>query len=401
MELYIHIPFCVQKCKYCDFLSAPATKQVQNAYMETLLAQIKACAKGISTAGSVGTRSSADETCIAGVRFESVPGMRPVSSIFIGGGTPSAIDCEWIERLMQVIFAHYCVKDDAEISMEVNPGTVTKESLGRYRAAGINRLSIGCQSTKDTELARLGRIHNFAQFMETYGWAVEVGFEHINVDLMSALPGQSLEDWKESLQTIVQLNPAPEHISAYSLIVEEGTPFYTMYEKGELALPEEDVEREMYHVTQEILQENGYRRYEISNYAKSGCECKHNCGYWTRKDYLGFGIGAASLYENVRFSCVRDLESYLAGGVNAYEDVQILSVEEQMDETCILGLRMTAGVEKKAFEEKFGVSLTTVYGQAISSSIKEGLLEEDEMHIWLNERGMDLSNYVMAKFLRA
>lgn len=372
LELYLHIPFCVQKCKYCDFLSAPATAQVQNAYMEALLTEIR----------------SADATdCV-------------VVSIFIGGGTPTAVEAAWIEKLMDTVRECFVIAEDAEITMEMNPGTVTKESLTVYRRAGINRLSIGCQSARDEELATIGRIHNFQQFLQTYKLVRAAGFENVNVDLMSALPGQTLEDWEETLHRILSLTPQPEHISAYSLIVEEGTPFYEMHERGELELPDEDTERTMYWRTAEILSQNGYRQYEISNYAKTGFICRHNCGYWTRKDYLGFGIGAASLYDNTRYRNCDSLQDYIKQPTGCREDVQKLSVREQMDETIFLGLRMTTGVNTSKFHQTFGATVDEIYSAQIEESIKEGLLERLDNHLALTTRGIDLSNYVMAKFLQ-
>lgn len=371
LELYIHIPFCVQKCKYCDFLSAPATKQVQNAYMEALLRELW----------------GAD----APDAF--------VTSVFIGGGTPSVVEAAWIGRLMDAVRSHYALSEDAEISMEVNPGTVTRESLTRYREAGVNRLSIGCQSACDAELARIGRIHDFSQFLDTYGWAREAGFSNVNVDLMSALPGQGMADWEHTLQSILALEPAPEHISAYSLIVEEGTAFYELYAKGQLALPDEDTEREMYWKTAEILQNAGYEHYEISNYARKGCICRHNCGYWRRTDYLGFGIGAASLYRNERFRNTDSLEEYLAKPLESRRDRQELSLRERMAETFFLGLRMAEGVSLQEFRETYGQTAESVYGEAIRESAAEGLLEERDGRLVLTKQGVDVSNYVMAKFL--
>ncbi len=371
LELYIHIPFCVRKCKYCDFLSAPATAQVQNAYMEALVQEIKAA---------------------------SIPDCLVVS-IFIGGGTPSAVEAHLIARVLETVRENFVLAEDAEISMEMNPGTVTEESLLIYRRAGINRLSLGLQSANDAELQVLGRIHSYEQFLDTYAKVREAGFDNVNVDLMSALPGQTLSDWEENLNRILSLSPQPEHISAYSLIVEEGTPFYEMYEKGKLDLPDEDTEREMYWKTAEILKIAGYEQYEISNYAKAGFACRHNCGYWTRRDYLGFGIGAASLYNNTRFHNTNSLQTYLNNPCESREDIQPLTPREQMDETIFLGLRMLKGVDITRFQETFGVAIEEIYADQIQESIAQGLLAYKDDNIVLTERGLDLSNYVMAKFL--
>ncbi|MDE7254347.1 MAG: radical SAM family heme chaperone HemW [Acetatifactor sp.] len=371
LELYIHIPFCVQKCKYCDFLSAPASKQVQNAYMEALLSEI---------------------------RGSAVPD-RKVVSVFIGGGTPSVVDVEWILDVMEAIRNHYLLEEGAEVTMEVNPGTVTAKSLARYRAAGVNRLSIGCQSCHDAELSRIGRIHDHQAFLDTYRWAREAGFNNINVDLMSALPGQTLESLEDTLHKILSLVPPPEHISAYSLIVEEGTPFYEMQKRGELTLPDEDMEREMYWRTADILKKYRYEHYEISNYARESYQCRHNVGYWTRRDYLGFGIGAASLYENVRYKNADDLAAYIKNPLNCHTQIQKLGREEQMEEEMFLGLRLSLGVSGERFREIFGVSMWDIYWEQIRESVEEGLLEDDGRRIVLTKRGVDLANYVMAKFL--
>ena len=309
------------------------------------------------------------------------------------------MDAAWIPRLMDAVRQHFTLAGDAEISMEVNPGTVTRESLALYRAAGVNRLSIGCQSAEDKELVQIGRIHNFSQFLDTYWWARDVGFDNINVDLMCALPGQSMEAWERTLHRILALGPAPEHISAYSLIVEEGTEFHEMYGRGELELPDEDMERGMYWRTAEILRSAGYLHYEISNYAREGYACRHNCGYWQQTDYLGFGIGAASLYRNTRFRNGDSLEHYLATPLDCRQECQKLSRQEQMAETFILGLRMAEGVSLRKFRETYGRGAEEIYGDVITESIAEGLLEEREGRLVLTKRGVDISNYVMAKFL--
>ena len=371
LELYFHIPFCVQKCKYCDFLSAPATAQVQNAYMEALLSEIRA----------------------AQVK-DSI-----VVSVFIGGGTPTVVEAKWIYRLMETVRERFALAKDAEITMEMNPGTVTPESLTIYRQAGINRLSIGLQSAHNEELKSIGRIHNYEQFLDTYYGVRAAGFTNVNVDLMSALPGQTLQDWEETLHRIVGLSPRPEHISAYSLIVEEGTLFFDMYQRGELELPDEDTEREMYWKTAKILKEAGYGQYEISNYALDGFVCRHNCGYWTRREYLGFGIGAASLYDNKRFRNGDSLQEYLSNPLNCCQDVQNLSLREQMEETMFLGLRMLEGVDTEAFCKSFGIDIEEVYGTQIEAGIAEGLLVRRGKRVALTARGLDLSNYVMARFL--
>ena len=384
LELYFHIPFCVRKCFYCDFLSAPADEGTIKRYMDALLAE---------TAGSA--LSYAKYT---------------VSSIFIGGGTPSVAPVFCIEDMLGTVKEHYSLAQDAEITMEVNPGTVSEKALSRYREAGVNRLSIGLQSADDTELASIGRIHTWEQFLETYTKARKADFRNINVDIMSALPGQTLSRYRNTLEKVLSLEPAPEHISAYSLILEEGTHLYDLYEKGMLEIPDEDTDRLMYQETKELLARRGYRRYEISNYAKEGCECRHNRGYWTRENYAGFGLGAASLVENVRFKNGTDLQAYLANSSGCREDVRQLSREEQMEEFMFLGLRMTEGVDEGLFRRLFGCGMEEVYGEVIGKNIRDGLLRMDcdfagkeeraaLRRLSLTEKGLDVSNYVMAQFL--
>ena len=281
LSLYLHIPFCVRKCLYCDFLSGPQSADVQEQYVEALCREIQ----------------------------ETSPEYREyqVVSVFIGGGTPSVLLPEQTIRIMETLKSCFTLTDTCEISMEMNPGTVTPEKMNAYRACGINRISIGLQSANDGELKALGRIHTCADFLKAYEMAVEAGFTNINVDLMSAIPEQTLKSYQETLQKVLALQPQPVHISAYSLIVEEGTPFY----EQELNLPDEETERRMYEITDDILRKAGYHRYEISNYAKAGKECVHNKVYWQRGNYLGLGIGSASLIQNVRFHNVTDISSYV------------------------------------------------------------------------------------------
>ncbi len=378
LELYIHIPFCVRKCKYCDFLSAPAGQKVQDAYMEAL------CREMIQRSGE----------CTA----------YKVSTVFIGGGTPSIVNPSWIRRIMQILKENYDLWEQAEITMEINPGTVSKQSLCLYKEAGINRLSIGMQTTVDEEARVLGRIHTYEQFLEAYDLARKAGFDNINVDIMSALPGQSYESYETTLQRVAGLNPPPEHISAYSLIIEEDTPFFELNERKQLSLPDEDTERRMYELTGVFLKRYGYERYEISNYALPGRQCRHNVGYWVRKNYLGFGIGAASLMENVRFQNTTDRDQYIKNPCAGGEEENALSKAEQMEETMFLGLRLIKGVSFDAFYKEFGVALEAVYDEVINKHEKEGLLEEymadnGEKYLKLTKKGLDVSNYVMADFL--
>lgn len=364
---------------------------------------------------------------------ESAPAYREyeVKTVFIGGGTPTCIPAEWIVRVMETLQACYQIAADAECTIECNPGTADAGKLTAYRKCGINRISIGCQSVHDRELKRLGRIHNREQALECFQAAREAGFENINVDLMSALPGQTVADWEENLRTVAAL--VPEHISAYSLIIEEGTPFYGRYhrqlelrEKGlepdeirrkiqvensrngaeqvldeRTLLPSEDVEREMYHRTAELLSEYGYRQYELSNYAKPDRECRHNMVYWKREDYAGFGLGAASCVKDVRWKNETGVEQYLAAeqAADLQTDREVLSPEEQRSEAMFLGLRLTEGIDITAFAGRYGKTPGDYYGQAIGQIKQENLLEETEGRLRLSARGRDLANVVMAEFV--
>ncbi len=389
LEIYLHIPFCVKKCLYCDFLSAPGSEETIERYVRALCAEIR-------------------EAALSGASVLK----RPVSSIFIGGGTPSLLSGVQIKALMDIVKECFVLAEDAEITMEVNPGTVDLEKLSAYRSTGINRLSIGLQSANDEELKRLGRIHSFSDFLSMYENARRAGFSNINVDIMSALPGQTYESYQTTLRRVISLSPPPEHISAYSLIVEEETPFSALFQEGKLDLPDEDTERLMYEKTEALLREKGYVRYEISNYAREGFACRHNCGYWERTDYLGFGIGAASLLENMRFQNGRDLQAYLNNPSGCRQEEHLLSKEEQMEEFLFLGLRMMQGISPAEFYLQFAVPIEEIYGSVIAKNIADGLLcylpaeekdaapgKEPEKRLALTKRGIDVSNYVMAQFL--
>lgn len=367
-ELYIHIPFCVRKCAYCDFLSAPGSEEAKASYTEALLREIEA------------------------VKTEK----REVSSIFVGGGTPSALSPSLMGDIFEKIHKSFSVAPDAEITIEANPGTLSKEKLFLYRNVGINRLSLGLQSPEAAELKSLGRIHTYEEFLESFSLAREAGFQNINVDLMCALPDQTYEGWVRNLRKVAALHP--EHISAYSLIIEEGTPFA----KRKLNLPDEDTEYRMYEDTAGILAEYGYEQYEISNYAKKDLACQHNVGYWTRKEYLGLGLGAASLWGNQRFSNTSDFSLYLNNSgfpEKIRGDRETLSLEAEMSEFMFLGLRMTKGVSKAEFLEGFGVPIESVYGKVLDKYKSVGLLEEKEGRMFLTRAGIHVSNGVMAEFL--
>lgn len=374
MELYLHMPFCVRKCAYCDFLSFPTDQETQNLYTRRLREDIDAMGK----------------------KYGDIP----VDTIFIGGGTPSVPDSALIVGIMEHVRKAFHVAEGAEISMEVNPGTVTREKLTDYRRAGINRLSFGLQSANDRELKLLGRIHTWAEFLESFHLARECGFTNINIDLMSALPGQTRESWKDTLKRVTDLNP--EHISAYSLIIEDGTPFGEKYgsEEGRKLLPDEDSEREMYYETKRFLQDCGYERYEISNYAKPGRACRHNIGYWTGLPYLGLGLGASSYMDGCRFAVNSDMKQYLEEKPGMFTDVEKLTKKDMEEEFFYVGLRMTAGVSLPEFERRFGVSAKDVYPGLMEMFVEEKAAVFQGDRFVLTDYGLDVSNYIMAQFLQ-
>lgn len=379
LELYLHIPFCERKCAYCDFLSAPADLPVRISYIKKLQ----------------------EEIAYYGLEFEEYQ----VSSIFLGGGTPTLLEGYQLAAILETVKKYFRLVADAEITVECNPGTLTAGKAEKLVQAGFNRLSMGLQSADDRELQLLGRIHNFAQFLESYDLARKAGFENINVDLMSALPGQTLKSWQNTLQKVTALRP--EHISAYSLIIEEGTPFYERFAEDERIreegghprlLPEEAIERQMYELTQRFLHTKGYERYEISNYAKPGSECRHNCGYWTRKDYLGLGLGASSLVGHQRFQNTSDLKEYLEQEYH-HIHTETLDKKSEMEEFMFLGLRLMTGISRQQFEKTFQVTLDSVYGEALRKLKSEQLIEEVAGYVRLTEYGIDVSNYVLSEFL--
>ncbi len=379
MELYVHIPFCVRKCPYCDFLSAAADSSTRSSYVQRLLEEIR--------------RVSPDYA-----EYE-------VGSVYIGGGTPSLLDPFYIERLMDTLFKNFHIRDGAEITMECNPGTVEGGKARIMYGAGINRLSFGLQSVHNVELERLGRIHTYEDFLMSYGEAKKAGFRNINVDLMFGLPLQGTSEWKDTLKKAVMMRP--EHISAYSLIIEKGTPFYARYHTDEVAreqgkrpiiLPTEEEERSMYEMTSEYLGSHGYRRYEISNYAREGYECRHNIGYWTGEEYLGLGLGASSLIGDTRFKNTEDFADYMTKPF-ARTEVIVLDRNARIEEFMFLGLRMADGISRTEFAERFGCEPEAVYGDTLFRLQEEGLLAAEEGMIFLTPRGVDVSNTVFAQLL--
>lgn len=380
LELYIHIPFCVQKCAYCDFLSAPANDATKAEYVDALKKEIQ--------------------------RYREVASSYQVSSVFVGGGTPSILSCEQMGEIFKMLRQVFTIDRDAEITIEANPGTVTEEKLEGWKQAGINRISFGLQSVNNEELKMLGRIHTYEEFRESYDMARQAGFDNINIDLISAIPGQTVKSWEHTLRTVAELHP--EHISAYSLIIEEGTRFYQWYGKGQTdqekypPLPDEDAERQMYERTEGILEEYGFHRYEISNYAREGKECRHNLGYWSRVEYLGIGLGASSFISNTRYHLCTDMISYIeriGSGEDLREEIEVLTKEDAMEEFMFLGLRKMQGISRIQFENCFGNTIEEIYGDVIEKLEQEKMLEVKEDKIRLTKRGIDVSNYVFCEFL--
>ncbi len=376
LGLYIHIPFCVKKCNYCDFLSFSSSEAEQERYISALVEEIRRY-----------------DTC----HYE-------VDTVFIGGGTPSVLKEAFAETFFMALKENFSIQKEAEITIECNPGTVTREKLERYRELGINRLSFGLQSADNHELSLLGRIHTWEDFLLSYNMAREAGFQNINIDLMSGIPEQTVTSYEKTCEKVLALEP--EHISAYSLIIEEGTPFYKRYK--DYPPVDEETDRLLYMKTKEILGSAGYERYEISNYAKPGYECIHNLKYWSRDEYLGLGLGASSLIGRCRLKNPSIMAEYLkkneglsrySKDTDYYEEALRLEKEDEMSEFMFLGLRMMKGVSKHKFHMLFGQKIKDVYPGVCKKLIRDGLLTEcDEFYV-LTERGIDISNYVMSQFL--
>ena len=378
LGIYVHIPFCVRKCNYCDFLSFTATKETKEAYFDALKREM-------------------DSYCGAGHQ-------KP-RTIYFGGGTPSSVEPEYIEDILCHMKKCFSVDiwKPLEVTLEVNPKTVDSKKWKQYKQMGINRISMGLQSTHEEELKLLGRIHDYDDFLESFYEAREAGFDNISVDVMAALPGQSLEKYKETLERVVLLQP--EHISSYSLIVEEGTPFEKLYGEGapkEHMLPDEELDRKMYQLTQKLLKDHGYHRYEISNYARPGRESKHNSSYWERIPYIGLGLGASSFFDGKRYQNTSDMKQYLKHSqdrnIRVVEE-EVIGRKEAMEEFMFLGLRKTKGVLKSDFKHFFGTEMENIYGTVLKSLSAQQVLIEEEDVVRLSEYGLDVSNMVLSHFL--
>lgn len=379
-EIYIHIPFCNSKCIYCDFLSGKADESVHSKLTDAMCRELYYRKNMIND---------------------------NITSIFIGGGTPSSVSSALISRLLDAVYQYYSVEKEAEITLESNPGTLTIEKLSAYKNIGINRLSMGLQSSDDDELKMLGRIHTFGEFLKNYDLARETGFDNINIDIMQSLPFQTADKYKKTLERVISLRP--EHISSYSLIVEEGTP---LFNRTDLLkhLPDEDTEREIYYLTNELLSENGYIHYEISNYALESRECKHNLGYWNRDNYIGIGVGASSLVRDFRFANIRDINRYTElteyySGVFSEQSwidkdsIEELSEKDKMSEFMYLGLRKTDGICSDTFNNEFNICIEEIFGDVLNKYIDLELMKRTDKGYALTDRGVDISNYVLADFI--
>ena len=421
LGLYIHIPFCVRKCRYCDFLSAPASDSTQAAYLRSLNGQIRAFGRRLQEDSASNTSANSSNASTNRSINESTNGNRTsdyvVDSIFIGGGTPSLLSSTQMIKLMNTVRESFALSSDAEITAECNPGTVNEEKLRAYKKAGINRLSIGLQSSDNEELALLGRIHTWEEFLSTFELARHVGFDNINIDVMGSLPGQTPASYQKTLERVLALHP--EHISAYSLIIEEGTPFFDEYGdedacracsgEGRNYLPSEDEVVQMDELTWKLLAQAGYEHYEISNYALPGRQCKHNLKYWHCGEYLGVGTGAASYIRSgsdfLRLKILTDTTKFSQINWESQESIstcflecETLTRQEEMEEMAFLGLRTKEGVRLADFYARFGKTFDEVYGDVIKRYTAMGMMQADDTHVALTLKGMEVANWIMADF---
>ncbi|HHZ13436.1 MAG TPA: oxygen-independent coproporphyrinogen III oxidase [Clostridiales bacterium] len=372
--LYVHFPFCLRKCLYCDFPSYAQKDHLMDEYLKAIKVEVDHAKAKINS--------------------------RRIKTVFLGGGTPTLYHEGELAQLLDYIKHSCLISDDAEITIEANPETLNPRKLKVLMEAGINRLSIGMQAGQDRHLRALGRIHNIADVERGVDWARKAGFENINLDLMFGLPNQSVDEWLESLGCAVKMGV--EHISAYALIIEEGTPLYELVEKGRLRIPPEDVERDMYHRGVQFLKSQGYIHYEISNFAIPGKECRHNLLYWQNKEYIGLGSGAHSYLQGHRWSNYADICKYIDRIYeygNGIEQCEEISLSNQRFETIMMGLRLNSGVSKKIFRERFGHGLEYYYGDVLENLKAMGMLIETETSIYLTAKGMDLQNSVLLHFM--
>ena len=375
LGLYIHIPFCVTKCKYCDFNSFKIDLNEKIKYLNYLGEEMKLYKEEIKN--------------------------REIDSVFVGGGTPSILNENEINILFEKIKENFNIKSNAEITMECNPGTFTLNKLKVMKKSGVNRLSIGLQAVQNHHLKYIGRIHTFEEFEKNYHDAKQMGFDNINIDLMYALPNQSREDWMESLEKVVKLNPT--HISAYSLILEENTELFKMYERDEFNLLDENTDIEMYEYTIDYLKSHGYNQYEISNYAKDNFECKHNVLYWKCEEYVGIGASASGYFNGIRYNNICELDNYekmILEGEKPIEWEEKLSIKDEIEESIFLGLRMNEGIQISDFKEKYNFDFEKEYKNEIEKLSKMELIEIDNNRMKLTQKGREISNSVFVEFIK-
>ncbi|MCT4507567.1 MAG: radical SAM family heme chaperone HemW [Tepidibacter sp.] len=373
--LYVHVPFCLKKCNYCDFNSFKLNHEDKESYIESIITEIKLYSK----------------------KFDK----DYFSTVFIGGGTPSILESEELRLLIDSIHSNFNITESAEISIEANPGTLTKEKLNTLYSLGVNRLSMGLQSSNQKHLKFLGRIHSYEEFKENFEIARKVGFENINVDLMFSLPNQTFDEWKQTLEDVVDLKP--DHISAYSLIIEEGTVFGSLYDEGRLELLDEELDLKMYYYTRDYLKENGYNQYEISNYAKDKKKCRHNILYWKCGQYLGLGPGSHSYLNEERFSNYKDIKTYCEKLRNfklPIANVEKLDKQDMIEEKIFMGLRMNEGINLEKFNQEFEVDFMKIYKNEVESLKSKGLIKIINSRLSLTNKGIDISNKVFIEFLK-
>lgn len=375
LGLYIHIPFCAKKCFYCDFNSYEITrKDEKSIYIKNLIKEMEFYKEDFKE--------------------------RKFSSIFLGGGTPSILNEDEINIIFENIYKNYNISENAEITIECNPGTLTKEKLITMKKVGINRLSIGLQTTDNNLLKSIGRIHNYEQFEKNYNDALDVGFKNINIDIMYSLPNQSFDEFKESLDKVIKLNPT--HISCYSLILEEGTRFYDMYYNNEFELNDDELDINIYNYTINKLKENGYNQYEISNYSKKGYECKHNITYWKCENYLGLGAGASGYINDYRYSNKENLDEYnkdIENNKKPISEVNNLTKKDEIEEAIIMMLRMNEGINIEDFNKRFNIDFEKKYENVINKLINKGLIDKNKNNIFFTQKGREISNSILVEFL--
>lgn len=367
--LYIHIPFCPRKCLYCDFPSYSGKEALMDEYINALGREMEYSVHG------------------------------KIKTIFIGGGTPTFLSCSQLKMLGGFI-SKLDLIENAEFTVEGNPGTFTQEKLTILKEIGVNRLSIGLQAWQNELLKKLGRIHTIKQFLKSYEMALKAGFNNINIDIMFGLPGQTLENMNETLENVISLNPS--HISCYSLIIEKGTPFYSLYSKGSSMLPGEELEREMYLMCIQKLKAANYDQYEISNFAKDKKQCIHNLVYWNTEEYFGIGCAAHSFVDGVRYCNTKNVEQYIkkiSRNDFSYEDVHKNSLQDNMEEFIFMGLRKINGILIIDFNRRFGLDIFSVYGKIIDKYLKLNLLIVDNGRLFLSARGVEISNSIMCDFI--